>query len=754
MTEMNQIDLLAEQIWHRKMGHEAPYILLLGAGASIDSGSYSMQSIISDIAEKQGKLPKDAPESEKLQAFYDIIKNMSNDNRYSILKHYFEGRTPSSGYQYLAKLIKSRYFKLIFTTNFDTFLEDALYDISLRTCDFQTLICGKDMADSISKIAAQPTPQIKIIKLHGDLNARILALLPDEIFQFSQTVETLLTEQLKKDVIIVGHRMLDNDINRTITADGGELWYVNPEKPALDKFIGQAASVRKSYQVHGEKGTFDYFFKTLYQAIETLSNNQKVAMKSPKNDNTDFENRIYDLDFLCDPSKPRFIGIDAPAGYGKTYLLKEFQRRQQKANIFCILIDLAENTAARYDISELLHEIGEQGFNIDIQAAEPEILEQELIKLFLKEKKSKIQILFDSTNLLHSDITKWLREYFIPHLDTNFENHGVELRVVVAGRYLSAEWSNTAYKFHIRQLDPFDDAVIESMIHKFKQQDESGSTLKENYIHELKRAISEISGGHPKAIRSIIEDVGNNMFIITPSYRAYARLFKKHVAYIVQETLQELPEKVRPCLLTLSIFRKFNADTLDALIAKKEITGFNDGGELLPLIANTRLISIPTETDPMFSDRIVRRILNAQLKFTEPKRFHRLHKFAENLYNHWIQSTDINSNPLPIPITDQFQRIFIVESLYHSLQSPDKKNELNSTEIILKKFKANLRELRSVFPDNLPILGVQINDALLHDEELMNDTKFLVGEGAFEDILKIIKRFIDNKGVVDEPEIN
>jgi len=747
MSLKNQIALLAELIWQRKMNNEAPYVLLLGAGASITSGGTSINQIIQNVVEKHGDLNSDATESEKLEVFYHIIGRMGDDNRYTILKEYFKGKEPSSGYEYLASLIKNGYFRLIFTTNYDTFLEDALYDSKLRTCDFQTLVCGKDQPASIARLIKQPTPQIKVIKLHGDLNSRHLALLPEEIFQFIDSINSILVEYLNQNIIIVGHSMLDIDINRTITAEGGEIWYVNPEAPSLEQFIGKATRVRKSYEIHGEFGHFDNFFQALYEQVEQLSNHQKVTMKSPQSESTDFENRIYDLDFLCDPTKPRFIGIDAPAGYGKTYLLQEIQRRTRKTDWYCPLVDLNQSAAAHYDISAFLKEIGRQGFNKRIDGDQVEFLEKEIIKLFIRSEAPRILLLVDSVNLLQPRLSQWFRENFIPNLDSSLDDFNIKLRIVVAGRYLAADWAKTEYPFHIRHLDPFDEQIIKEMIHKFAQQ-YVGKKLRIERAESIAHEIYEISGGHPKSIRSILEELAQNMFITSASHEEHVKLFNKHVAYIVDEIMQGIPANIQQCLQILSVFRKFNTDTLDALINAKEITSFSDGNELLPQISGTRLIDSPSATAPMYSDRIVRRILSAQLKYNNPQQFVRLHQFAEKLYDCWIRSLDLYSKPLPIPVTDQWQLIFIIESLYHSLQIPENVSPTDAIQITIDNFKNNLSQIKSAFPGNLPNLGIQLKDALINDLEIINHLKYVFNENAFQAILEVVQHFIDNKGAV------
>ncbi|WPZ08850.1 SIR2 family protein [Roseivirga spongicola] len=70
-------------------------------------------------------------------------------------------KVPSLGYAYLVKLVKSRFFKTIFTTNFDDLINEAFY----RYSDERPIVCAHDSAiSSITVTSKRP----KIIKLHGD----------------------------------------------------------------------------------------------------------------------------------------------------------------------------------------------------------------------------------------------------------------------------------------------------------------------------------------------------------------------------------------------------------------------------------------------------------------------------------------------------------------------------------------------------------------------------------------------------------
>jgi hypothetical protein len=258
------IKVLANLMRVRRENAESPYVLILGSGASLTSGASSFGKVIESVVNDYSVKDLSAMSwDDKVAKFYDILDGFSESERYAIIKRHIEGQRPSDGYRALAQLAKEEYFDVIFSTNYDTFVEDAFADAGLRSRDFTILINGQDTEEGIIKALRYPQPRIKLVKLHGDLGARIFAFTPEAIFQFSEKIERVLTDYLGRDVMICGHGMRDDDINRCLRGEGGALWYVNPSAPTASDFIWRAMRVRKGTTIAGEDGYFDNFFCTL-----------------------------------------------------------------------------------------------------------------------------------------------------------------------------------------------------------------------------------------------------------------------------------------------------------------------------------------------------------------------------------------------------------------------------------------------------------------------------------------------------------
>jgi hypothetical protein len=263
-----RVRALAKSMEYRRQHGERAYVFVAGAGASLSSGASSGgQVVVEVIKAHSSKDTSGMTWAQQLEEFYNILDHRSRDERYAILKHHIEGKAPSQGYRALAQLAQSGYLEVILSTNYDTFIEDALNDVGLRRSGFALLINRVHDENEVLLQLNARDPKIKLVKLHGDLHHRLFAFTPEEIFQFSQRIEEVLHNFLRRDLIIVGHSMRDNDINRCIDRNGGSIWYINPSEPAAGDPIYQVLRVRSGQVISGEDGYFDSFFVALRNAL-------------------------------------------------------------------------------------------------------------------------------------------------------------------------------------------------------------------------------------------------------------------------------------------------------------------------------------------------------------------------------------------------------------------------------------------------------------------------------------------------------
>ena len=266
------IDPVADKLLQRKNSGEDPYLLFLGAGASISSGIPGMPKLIEEFLIDQSltkiKLKKmDSPQ--RLDQFFEYIKKESPSTRYDWLYHLFKDAEPSQGYDALAKLVEKGYFDVILSTNVDNLLEKAVNDNSkISSIDFSVWINGIDRIETIEKFLLYKSPRIKLIKLHGDLDSRNLLFTPSEIFQFQAALETVLTKLFKtRDMIMLGYNLADIDILRCLTRNERSLIFVNPNPPNNPEIVAALDSFQSSFFMQGDAGRFDDFFAGLLRIL-------------------------------------------------------------------------------------------------------------------------------------------------------------------------------------------------------------------------------------------------------------------------------------------------------------------------------------------------------------------------------------------------------------------------------------------------------------------------------------------------------
>ncbi|MDY0129099.1 MAG: SIR2 family protein, partial [Methanosarcina vacuolata] len=285
---------LAGSMVARKKSGRDPYILLIGAGASLSSECSSMISIVDDVLEtysktefnnwkkeiedatlldeRYGKLLKKDIDGKKLILFFDIWSTRDHDTRYSILReHLWEGKIPSKGYNDLVDIIKQGYFNTIISTNLDHLIEKALEEKGLRRPDnFIVLVNGKDKPEEIIEQIESSRVSLKILKLHGTLESpRSYAFTEEEIFDFTKEIKPKLVQIINKSIIIIGHSMQDRDINVLFEGEGKEIHFVNPSLPDPGSMIYKTLVVRrKGNIISGDDGDFDTFFQKLKLYLE------------------------------------------------------------------------------------------------------------------------------------------------------------------------------------------------------------------------------------------------------------------------------------------------------------------------------------------------------------------------------------------------------------------------------------------------------------------------------------------------------
>jgi S1-C subfamily serine protease len=214
-------DLITD-LRQRRIAGEAPPVLLLGAGASAESGIGAMPDVYrffgcSDFGE-----------------FARIIETYTPDERYRNLYQFLQTRDPSQitpGYSALASLCAAAYFDLVLTTNFDPLMDDALAAAQLWRKDYLLLVNTVIRNDWLARVLPERQPRVKIIKLHGDLFHRAMAWTVKEMDSFLDAINPVLAQAIKgRDVLVVGQSLRDRRIRDLVMNNARTIWYTHPDK--------------------------------------------------------------------------------------------------------------------------------------------------------------------------------------------------------------------------------------------------------------------------------------------------------------------------------------------------------------------------------------------------------------------------------------------------------------------------------------------------------------------------------------------
>lgn len=245
-------DLMLDLRQRRTAGERAP-VLLLGAGASVESGIGAMDDLFAFT-----KQPDFA-------AFVQYIEPQTTAERFRLLAQFLQTRQPAQvtlGYQALAALCAEAFFDLVFTLNLDPLLDDALANARLWRKDYLIVVNGVYRADRIGALLTAQSPRMKVVKLHGDLFHRYMAWTPKEMDGYVGEIADVLRATLYgRDLLVVGTSLRDERIRELaqhVCRSGGAVWFLGL-KTAPD-FLKAEANARV---VLGADCTFEKLFPRL-----------------------------------------------------------------------------------------------------------------------------------------------------------------------------------------------------------------------------------------------------------------------------------------------------------------------------------------------------------------------------------------------------------------------------------------------------------------------------------------------------------
>ncbi len=340
-----------------------------------------------------------------------------------------------------------------------------------------------------------------------------------------------------------------------------------------------------------------------------------------------FENRKDELTAIKMRTKTRKI-IDAPAGYGKSQLLRKLREDYTKEGKQCACVDFEDTTEA----TRIRKQIAAQ---LNISYGGKNLSTTQLLK-DINKLGGDVVLFFDSVEKASESDLEWLLENFVPKCENRLPN--INFLVIFAGRNMDSgdynrrkRWKTE--KFETIKLSEFSLSVIERVIRNKLKAIDTGFSY-EMYKDWAER-ILKLSGGHPRSIRNLIlEELLPTKGFLPTSREGEIELFTKHVEPQIKEVIDKetLSEDLYQALDSIFVFRSFYTEHFSFLQEKMKISQSLDPLGTLQKLANRGLI-ILNDDDEHYSDAIVRNLILTRWQLLQPEEYIEFNDLAYQFYS-------------------------------------------------------------------------------------------------------------------------
>lgn len=280
-----------------KQNKDTPHSLLLGAGASVESGVRSASDCVwewkREIFLSQNPTFVDSYSNVKVDSVRDAIQRWLDskgdfpicgsdeeysfyaektypiaDDRRKYFQHLVSGVNPSIGYHLVAMLAEKGLFKSVWTTNFDGLMLKSAHKYNLNPIEITV-----ETADRIFR--GDTDGELLCIALHGDYKYGALKNTVTELDSQNDTfVRALIHELTNRDLLVIGYSGRDKSLMNAL---------------------------RSAYQANGSGKLFWCGYgsnapKPVKELIEAINDSGRVAFYVPTDG---FDRTIYNLARHC-----------------------------------------------------------------------------------------------------------------------------------------------------------------------------------------------------------------------------------------------------------------------------------------------------------------------------------------------------------------------------------------------------------------------------------------------------------------------
>ncbi len=374
-----------------------------------------------------------------------------------------------------------------------------------------------------------------------------------------------------------------------------------------------------------------------------------------------FTNREDEIKFITYTLAPAYFLVDAPAGYGKSELLKELKRRFTELKWRCAYASVEQAN----DLSGL---VGILANELDIASQlvpDPQLpwglrLGGTLKRQWGTSPAEGLVLLIDLEKKSPLPIIRELLEQFIPDLQKSlrtldfFSHHQNRLRVIIAGRHLAVIQNEvkTSLGFAILRLSPFDYDVIRTSVKNcLVDQDDSS-------VDQLSAHLLYLTGGHPGCMAQVIEKYGQKGIPPDDFIKHFdGEIWKDIVRKVIEEVSDGIPRRemgLHEIIHGLSVFRFVDPAILRRMIQNHNVSKVKNEYDLADELTATYLFE---RKGRFLRDDITRRLLTIQAWRQSPDVFSKRCNEAQDICVARLREPNI-----------QMPEIWMIEYLFLFLQ--------------------------------------------------------------------------------------
>lgn len=389
-----------------------------------------------------------------------------------------------------------------------------------------------------------------------------------------------------------------------------------------------------------------------------------------------FENREDELKDLLAEDSRNYRVITAPAGYGKTALLRKLEEKYRERNWSSALLTVEDTT----DLADLLKKLSAalfDGRSLLNSGLGPEHAGRQLADLIQNrlssEKKRGLVLLFDLARPSFKTVErppidqKELILGVISGIDAglrrlpDFKDSACQFRVLVASRHAD-DWlrpETRSFPFVPKPLTPFSFDVVYLLV------DQLWRPWAKSEKDQLAAYLMHHTGGHPGTLVDVLRIYNQEYYPETENFfveQVERFSWQKVVIDRVEWIYNGIPEKLRKILDILSVFRVLDHKILNALLGNPQeiLKGLDSksreslqkslpnvppiewGGsaeDLANILTNTQLMEWDSELQLLMSE-VVRRLLALRWLKSDPTGFINICWIAKAIYDARVCQAD------------------------------------------------------------------------------------------------------------------